>query len=100
MNTVIIFFIGAVVGLLLGRNRKAKAGSTETLIERQGGEKAAHKERILTMFETKTRLTNNDVEKALGVSDSTATRYLEELEKVGKVRQVGTTGRDVQYERR
>jgi len=26
-------------------------------------------------------LTNNDVEKSLGVSDATATRYLDELEK-------------------
>lgn len=46
----------------------------------------------------KAKITNNDVEKLLGVSDATATRYLDELEKQGKVRQVGERGRFVYYE--
>jgi len=33
------------------------------------------------------------------VSDATATRYLEELEKEGFIRQVGRTGRHVYYEK-
>ena len=43
--------------------------------------------------------TNNDVEKLLGISDATATRYFEELEQEGKVRQIGDTGAGVYYEK-
>ena len=41
--------------------------------------------------------TNDDVEKALEVSDATATRYLDKLEKEGKIVQVGREGRFVKY---
>ena len=37
----------------------------------------------------KDKITNNDIETLLGVSDATATRYLDELEKQGKLRQKG-----------
>ena len=72
-------------------------GDRETcgLIERQKREKEAHKASILELFKTTTPLTNNHIEQMLGISDATATRYLEELEKEGKVRQVGKTGRGV-----
>ncbi len=46
------------------------------------------------------KITNNDVERALGVSDATATRYLAELEARGTLRQVGTEGRGVYYTKR
>ncbi len=38
-----------------------------------------------------------DVEKRLGVSRSTALRYLNELEKEGKIKQVGLSGKRVFY---
>ncbi len=44
-------------------------------------------------------IANKDVEKLLGVADATATRYLDELEKKGLLRQVGDTGRGVFYEK-
>lgn len=49
------------------------------------------------LFAKQTEITNDEVEKLLHVSDATATRYLAELEKRGKIRQVGTTGRSVKY---
>lgn len=36
------------------------------------------------------KITNDKVQKLLRVSDATATRYLSELEKQGKIKQVGT----------
>jgi Fic family protein len=39
------------------------------------------------------------VEKLLHVSDATATRYLETLEKEGKIKQVGKTGKHTHYEK-
>ena len=44
-------------------------------------------------------ITNDEVEKLLRVSDATATRYLDTLEKEGRVRQEGKTGRSVVYVR-
>lgn len=42
---------------------------------------------------------NNDVEKTLGVSDASAERYLNELEREGKLVQKGDSGRVVFYTR-
>ena len=75
---------------------------TETktgLIEKQAEEKRQHKDAILNLLNTQGRLTNNQIERMLGISDATATRYLDELEKEGKVRQVGKTGQSVYYEK-
>jgi len=54
---------------------------------------------ILDLFAKQTNLTNDEVEKLLHVSDATATRYLETLEKEGKIKQVGKTGKGVTYEK-
>ena len=45
------------------------------------------------------KITNDEVEKLLHVSDATATRYLSALEKEGKIQQVGKTGKAVEYTR-
>ena len=52
---------------------------------------------ILTLFSENKEITNDEVEKLLHVSDATATRYLETLEKEGKIKQVGKTGKGVSY---
>jgi len=56
-----------------------------------------NKEKILTLFKQQESVSNNDIEKLLGVSDATATRYLSELEREGKIVQIGSTGRGVEY---
>lgn len=61
--------------------------------------KGNNKRRILELLDAKRSITNDEIEKHLAVSDATATRYLEELEKEGKVKQVGRTGRHVYYEK-
>ena len=53
--------------------------------------------KVMTLFAKQTEITNDEVEKLLHVSDATVTHYLAELEKRGKIRQVGTTGRSVKY---
>jgi len=59
--------------------------------------KENRKSQILELFKTKGELTNNDVEKFLGVSDATATRYLDELEKEGIIEALGDTKRATKY---
>ncbi len=56
--------------------------------------------KIMTLFEKKSHITNDEVEKLLHVSDATATRYLSELEKQGRILQDGKTGHAVSYTRR
>lgn len=54
-------------------------------------------EKILELLNAKGKITNDEVEKLLHVSDATATRYLSALEKEGKIKQVGKTGKAVTY---
>ena len=67
------------------------------LIDKQAKEKSEYKQKIMEAFESKNEITNNDVQKLLGVSDATAERYLNELEAGGKIKQTGETGRGVFY---
>jgi len=56
-------------------------------------------DRILSLFLKQSKITNDEVEKFLHVSDATATRYLSILEKEGKIKQNGKTGHMVSYSR-
>ncbi|MDD4989527.1 MAG: hypothetical protein PHV42_03840 [Candidatus Pacebacteria bacterium] len=52
---------------------------------------------VMTLFAKRTKITNDEVEKLLHVSDATATRYLSTLEREGKIVQAGKTGHSVFY---
>jgi len=54
-------------------------------------------DKIMSMFETKSKITNDEVEKILHVSDATATRYLTILKQENKIKQEGKTGKSVFY---
>ena len=56
-------------------------------------------DRVMSLFLKQSKITNDEVEKFLHVSDATATRYLSELEKEGKIKQNGKTGHMVSYSR-
>ncbi len=55
------------------------------------------KNKILEMVAAQARISNHDVAKSLEVSSMSAVRYLDELEKEGKIKQVGKTGKKVFY---
>jgi len=61
--------------------------------------KRKKRDKIMTALNTKSKITNDEVEKLLHVSDATATRYLSALEKEGKIKQVGKTGQSVMYQK-
>lgn len=94
MYYIIALIIGFALGWVLSSQRHGVG-----FISEQSEKKVENKRKILELLNNKDSLTNNDVEMSLGISDATATRYLDELEKEGKVRQVGKTGRYVNYER-
>jgi hypothetical protein len=54
-------------------------------------------DKIMTLFLKNSKITNDEVEKFLHVSDATAERYLNILEKEGKIKQTGKTGHSVFY---
>ena len=56
-------------------------------------------DKIMALFLKQSKITNDEVEKFLHVSDATATRYLSILEKENKIKQVGKTGKGVSYSR-
>src|SRR3989344_4319261 len=61
--------------------------------------KRKKRDKIMLALTTKNKITNDEVEKLLHVSDATATRYLSTLEKEGRIRQVGKTGHGVVYQK-
>ena len=61
------------------------------------GRKAKKLDKIMQAIENKGKISNDEVEKLHRVSDATATRYLSELEKQGRIKQEGKTGHAVSY---
>jgi len=102
MNYIILIIAGVcgmVVGSYLGKRQRVKKAMSVKDI--QAKEKAETRRKILAFFcsSLNYEATNNDIEKLLGVSDATATRYLDELEKEGLIEQVGKTGTGVYYKK-
>jgi len=54
-------------------------------------------DKIMVALSKKNKISNDDVQKLLYVSDATATRYLNILEQEGKIKQTGRTGKSVFY---
>ena len=70
----------------------------EKILELMKGE-AIHQEELqrCNVADIKKGITCNNVEKLLDVSDQTASKYLNELEKEQKNEQIGTSGKGVYY---
>jgi len=93
MNYLTLIIV-AVAGIAFGayfarRNRVA--------IPEQSRKKQENKDEVLAFARKNGKVKNGDVEKMLGVSDATAERYLDELEKGGKIEQHGIIGQNVFY---
>lgn len=104
--SIIIVLVGLVVGGIVWAVKedmksekgmaKGNGGLDEYNKERQG-EVEKNKKKILEFLERKGKITNNEIQALVGVADATATRYMDELEAVGKVSQIGKTGTWVFY---
>ena len=89
---IIVALAGIALGMYIAR-RKTNAG----FIAKQMEQKAENKQKILAFVQEHGKIQNNDVEKLAGVSNATAERYLDELEKEGKLAQHGVIGQGVFY---
>lgn len=97
---LLVLVIGIVLGVVFGR-RNSNVQSKQSLDKpndfAQG--KAENLEKILVYLGAHGgKASNDDIEKLLGVSDATVTRYFQELEEQGRVRQIGAEGKYVYYE--
>ena len=95
MQTTIIILLAFALGLIAGyfiwkRSRTIRNNA-------QDKKKQQNKLKILEYAQKHKRLTNDVVEQITGVSDATATRYLEELEQQGKLKQIGS-GKHTYYQ--
>lgn len=88
---MIIYFFGAIIVIALvvvflwAAGKESKAVNPEQIEK-----KRENLEKVIQLTREKGEISNNDVQFALKVSDATATRYLEELEKQGKLVQTGS----------
>ena len=87
---VTILIIGIAIGVYFTKQKNIT-------VSEQSKKKDENKEKILEFLHENEKVVNNDIEKFLGVSDATATRYLDELEKENKIEQIGKTGHSVYY---
>jgi predicted HTH transcriptional regulator len=97
---IIIFIIGVSVGVGLGawlKRLSKRATEGRVIYTGQSQEKEENIGKVLAFIWEHGRITNNQIEELLGVSDATATRYLDELEGRGKIIQKGD-GRSTYYE--
>lgn len=104
--TIISIFITFAIGFSPGylfRGRVLEKVSVFSKKDIKAGREAIsrrtqkRKARIMERVSTEGRVTNDEVEELLLVSNNTALKYLNELEKEGKLEQRGTTGRGVYY---
>ncbi len=99
INFILGFVFGGVVIYIVvkmfGYEEKAPSDSSTS-----DGPKMERMEKLRKFIASSSeKIANDDVEKLLEVSDATAERYLNELEKEGLIKQVGKTGHSVYYEK-
>ena len=103
---VIILLLLVVFFLITFAWREAKKHGTTATEELVGicsvaferaSEKEARKAKALDFLREKGEVGNTELRKFLGVSRRSVVNYMTELEREGKVEQVGNTGRGVTY---
>ncbi len=90
-----VLIVVAILGISLGMYLARRNGNG--LITEQSAKKAENKQKILEFVQVNGKIQHHDAEKLTGVSNATAERYLDELEKEGKLTQHGKIGQSVFY---
>jgi len=97
MNPIIYIAIGIIIGItiaqLLLRPKQMNKKAQELQSRKQD-----NKKKILSYLKEHHKITNNQVEELIKVGDTSAYKYLEELEQEGEIEQKGEKGRNVYYQ--
>jgi len=95
---MVVGLIGVWLGTRLAKTRRIRQlQGLQKINQSRQDKKEQSKQKILELFDKKDKITNHDVRDALKVSDATATNYLDELEKEGKITQHGGSKKDTFY---
>lgn len=98
METLIILLVAVVLLIAaLYAFKVSKSRQIEPAHEAREKTHQENKAKIIDFLQENAKISNNDVERILGVKDSMAYKYLEELEQEGRIKQIGTTGKFVHY---
>ncbi len=99
MNYTILIIIG-IAGIIIGSYFSMQKGGRgkKNILSKQAEAKIENKSKILEFLNDNEKITNNDIEELCNVSNATAERYLDQLEKEGKIKQIGTVGQSVYYQ--
>ena len=120
MNYVILILVLVIIGMglwiwyllrnkkedereltLVGKEKDEYAEMGKGLAEynqKMQEKKNQMKAKILEMLKAKPKISNRDIAESLEIGRIQVIRYMDELEKEGKARQVGKSGRNVFYE--
>lgn len=95
---------GVIMGIVMGMIMKSRKSTVVAAGKNYANESEKQKEENLAklrefIYSTDKKITNDLVQAELGISDATATRYLDELEKQGIIKQVGREGKYCHYEK-
>ena len=100
MTKLQLIFVLVVTRMEAGRHgtgtKEEFVGICKSAVE-TASHKETRKQKALALFQERNKLSNSEIREALGVSSRTAVRYLDELEKEGKIEQVGKIGHAVTY---
>jgi len=95
---ILVLIIIAGIGIWVGRRLAMRNVFGKINRERSTHKRMAKQKILEHLARTRQRsIGNNEVEKLVGVSDSTATVYLRELVNEGKLERIGEEGRYVSY---
>jgi len=100
MNIAIYLLIGLFLGLFIGYFI-GKRNKAETFINDAERIKSENISKLKDYLNTRTddQINNEEARKLLNVSDTTACRYLNDLEKENLIKQIGTDGPKVFYKK-
>jgi len=106
MNILIYILSGLVAGIIIGlviKNRQKIAAASccapeRGIVKEQSAEKEKNIAKLREYIQDKDKISNEEIQKLLDVSDATAARYFNELEKEGLIKQVGDIGQGVYYQ--
>jgi predicted HTH transcriptional regulator len=96
-QTILIVIGVAIVILLLTRRGRAEISGIGEYTRELIINKNSNKQKLLEFLKTRSPASNEDIRQALGVSSRSTVRYLNELEREGRVVQVGVIGQAVTY---
>ncbi|MDP2637603.1 MAG: HTH domain-containing protein [Candidatus Levybacteria bacterium] len=96
IGLVVLLTVLLSVFLFFKQAKKQAVGICNYTLD-QSVRKNANLQKILELFASNKELTNESIRENLKVSNRSVVRYMDELEKQGKVKQIGNTGRSVTY---